>query len=644
MSKYKVEKIKKESTRTVQTRQTPVSAATQALKWWKADSADSRAMACIATAIFIKDGQLARNRQSALFARMYGNQPLWGPFGGQWNRLPGNNPYPTGDRPTFNLIQSCVDTLVSKMAMSKPRPVFLTDAGDYKQRNLAKQLNNFLNGELYQTKAYEVGKLVLRDALVLGTGIIKILEKDDRVAIERVLPVELLVDQQDGMFGSPRTLYQVALVDRDVLKDSFSDKADKVEAAEQAFVGASGAYATSSEKTASDQVLVVEAWHLPSGPEAKDGKHLIACSSGSLFEEEWEKKDFPFVFFRYSPRIVGFFGQGMAEQLLGTQIEINKLLITISRAINLVGVPRVLIENSSKVVKAHINDQIGAILTYSGVKPEFINAMSNHPELYQQLQRLIEYGFQQSGVSMMSASSKKPDGLNSGAALREYDDQQSDRFTTLQQDWDKCFSDLGYQIIERAKEIAKRTGKYQTIYPNKDGTREIDLPKAESLLEDSFVIQCFNTSSLPRDPAGRKAYVTELLQAGMIDVKEARRLLDYTDLQQNEKLENASEERILKILDEIVDEGKYTPPDAFMDPGLALKLSNQYYNLYQPAKLEPERAALLRTFNSQVVALQQASLPPAPPAMPGMAPAAPGGPAQAQPEPLPTSPMLPRTA
>ena len=51
-------------------------------------------------------------------------------------------------------------------------------------------------------------------------------------------------------------------------------------------------------------------------------------------------------------------------------------------------------------------------------------------------------------------------------------------------------------------EIAKEDGHYQTVYPNKDGTKEIDLPAMKSL-KDPFVIQCFTESALPRTPAGR---------------------------------------------------------------------------------------------------------------------------------------------
>ena len=253
-------------------------------------------------------------------------------------------------------------------------------------------------------------------------------------------------------------------------------------------------------------------------------------------------------------------------------------------------------------------------------------------ELYAQLERLIQFGYQASGVSAMQAGAQKPAGLNSGEAQRVYDDISTDRFAALSKRYDNVFIDLAYAMIDKAMDIAKETGKYQTVYPKKDGTKQIDLPDMD-LLQDPFVIQCFNMSSLPRDPAGRMQKITEMVQSGMISIKEGRRLLDYPDLGQIEKLANASEERIFQILDRIVEEGIYTPPDPFLDLQLANDLSVQYYNLYSSAKLEEERAEMLRTFFTQVQTLKQAAMPPMPMGA-GVAP-------QANPEPLGTSPLIP---
>ncbi len=239
----------------------------------------------------------------------------------------------------------------------------------------------------------------------------------------------------------------------------------------------------------------------------------------------------------------------------------------------------------------------------------------------------------------MQASAQKPAGLDSGEAIRSFDDISTDRFASLARRYDNLFIDLAYQIIDLAKDIAEETGEYQTVYPNKNGIKEVELPKA-NLLEDTFVIQCFTQSSLPKDPAGRLQKVTEMVQSGMITLQEGRRLLDYPDLEQVEKLANAAEERILQILDDIVESGKYTPPDAFMDLVLGETLVVQYINLYTQAKLEDSKQDMLRQFFNQIQAIKQAAMPPPNPGMP--APGAPGAPApQANPEPAPTSPLVP---
>lgn len=597
--------------------------------WWRAKSKAELMSAVLDTAAYLKEQQAYRWRQASIHARMYGNLPLSSFAGSNLTKMNQPNAMPV-DRPTMNVVQSCIDTLVSRIGQSKPKPTFLTEAANYKQRSLAKQLNNFIAGEFFQTDTYKVAEDILRDAAVVGTGAIKIVESDDnKIKLERTLVTELLVDPNDAFYGHPRNMYQFKLVDRAVIAEMFPEERSKVQQAEQAYAENNA----ENQKTMSDQIMLVEAWHLPSSKKATDGRHTIACTSGILLDEEYTKNDFPFVFLSYAPRMVGFWAQGLAEQLTGTQIEINKLLVTISKSISLVGVPRVFVEDGSKVVKAHLNNEVGSIITYRGTKPEYTVAPSVHPELYQQLQRLVDYAYQQSGISALAAASAKPAGLNSGEAIRNYDDLQSDRFATLNKRYDDMFVKLAYKMVDLARDIAERDGKYQTVYPNKDGTKQIDLPAAK-LLDDPFVIQCFESSSLPRDPAGRLQKVTEMMQAGIIDMKEGRRLLNYPDIEQSDKLAAAAQERIYKILDEIVDEGKFTPPDPYIDIQAALQSVGQYYNLYLAAGLEEKKAQMLRDWQTQVVMLQTAMQPPMPEPMPVQDP-------MATPEQAPSSSLLP---
>lgn len=598
-------------------------------KWWLAENDRDLCGQLLSTVAFLKESQNFRQRQAAIYARLYGNMSLFSFIGSNMSKLDQQTGLPA-DRPTFNLIQSAVDTLVSRNGQSKPSPVFLTDNSDYKERRLAKQLNSFILGEFYQTKAYEKSAIMLRDALVMGSGVLKVYEtEDNKVGLERKLLTEIFVDPNESIYGDPRSIYEVKLVDREVLMARCPKFADTIELAAQAYPDNS----SDSSKTVSDLVMVVEGYHLRSGKDSKDGLHTIACSAGIIFSEEYTKDKFPYVFLHYSSRLLGFWAQGLAEQLMGTQLEINSLLFTISRAIKLVGVPRVFVEEGSKVMSAAFNNDIGSIVKYRGTKPIYEVAPCVPQEMYAQLDRLIERGYQQCGVSAMQASAQKPAGLNSGEAIRSYDDISTDRGAAFAKQYDNVFIDLAYAITDMAKDIAERDGSYQTIYPNKDGTKQIDLPKM-SLIKDPFVIQCFNMSSLPKDPAGRMQKITEMVQSGMITIKEGRRLLDYPDLGQIEKLANASEERIFQILDKIVENGTYTPPDPFLDLQLANDLTVQYYNLYTASSLEESKAQMLRDFFSQVQTLKQAAMPQQPPEAAQLAP-------NAAPQALPQSPLIP---
>ena len=117
-------------------------------------------------------------------------------------------------------------------------------------------------------------------------------------------------------------MHQEKYVHKDVLKQMFPKFEMEIDRASYVASG-EGSYSTSNIK---DMIKVIESWHLKSGPNAKDGKHTICISDATLFEEEYYKDDFPFVFFRWNVRPVGFFGQGLAEQLSGLQLEINKTL------------------------------------------------------------------------------------------------------------------------------------------------------------------------------------------------------------------------------------------------------------------------------------------------------------------------------
>lgn len=595
-------------------------------KWWNLKKESELITTIFGIVGYLKTNQVWRQHQAALFARLYGNMPLYSWLGVNLNKVNAQYKFPN-DRVTLNVIQSCCDTLKAKIAQSRPRPVFLTSGGDYKKRKLSKELNKFSDGELYRLKANELMQQVCLDSFILGTGVLKVCEKDNKAFLERTLSVEMYVDEIEGIYGNPRQLHQLKLIDRAQLAGMYPDKKKVIEIAQQGNFDQSG----DSERSIADQIMVVESWHLPSSETAKDGRHVISINSGILVDEDYNKKNYPFIFLHYAPRTLGFWAQGLAEQLMGIQNEINKLCWVIQQSINLVGVPRVFVEDGSKVVSAHINNQIGAIVKYQGTKPIYEVAPCVPAEIYQERDRLFQFAYKQSGISEMQASSQKPAGLDSGEAIKAYDNISSDRFAITAQNYEKAFLELSQQIIDKAQEIKKREGKYDTVAPGKNSVEEVSFPEFDAS-KDAFIIQCFPESSLPKDPAGRLDEVQKLAQAGVISPKVMNQLLHFPDLDFIEDVSNAPLDFIEESLDKIIEEGIYTQPEPYDDLSQAMQFAMWYYARAKRDETSEERLALLRQYIDDVSALQTAAQPPAP--------IQPGQPT-AQPETSPTSQLLP---
>lgn len=587
----------------------------QSFKWWLAQTDDELVTQVLSTTNYLKKIHAVRIKQASIFTRLFSGKPLYNYLANVGN-LDNSQQLPIG-RPTANVVYSCTDTFVSRITQARPKPTFLTDDGHYRERLMSEQLNNFLMGEFYRCKTYEKGAFASRDSCIIGDGLIKVFAKEDKVAHERTLSTELLTDYNDAYYGTPRSLLQTKLVDRGAMLAMV--KGHKEEKAVLDAQGGTVDNSPLSTDTISDQFIVAEGWHLPSGDGAPDGRHCLVSSAGILLDERFTKQTFPFAKIGYNPDIIGFFSQSLAEILMPTQMEIYKMLIVASQAIELMGVPRILIDEFSQILETAFNNNIGTIIKYSKTPPIFANPTSNPPEIYEWIKWLIQNAYQMSGISGMSASSQKPAGLNSGAAMRMYDDLQTDRFAAYSKRYETFYTDIAYLTIDCARDIAKETGSYTTVYPNKDGTREVDLPKA-AILRDTYVIQCFEESSLVKDPAGRQAQLSEMLAAGEITQQEFRRLSSFPDLKQSDTLANALEERILKSLDDIVEKGKsgYSRPDVFMlDPSdLATKITVQYINKYAVTDLEEEKMQLLRDFFTQIQVLKMKAPPPPPPQAP----------------------------
>lgn len=577
----------------------------------------------------LQKAQTARIRQMSISMRLYGNFSVFGNQSAAYARALMSSAA-VKDRITYNAIQSIVDTVQSKIGEDKPRPYFLTSGGDYRQQRKAKKLNQWVEGTFYEQKTYEKGNDASRDAEISGDGIVFVYPQNGKVCHERVSAAEIWVDEEEAQYGSPRNLHRVKVVDRDVVAATWPEHAEKIWKAPKA-------KAPGGNESASDMVTICESWHLPVMDDKGDlvgGVRAVTLPAERvvLEQDEWRLPFFPFARISWCPRPLGYWSQGLAEQLQGEQLELNKELWLIQRSMQLAGTIKVLLPTGSKVAKEAISNEIGAIINYAGnQKPEFFCPEPIAPVYFENVNRIIERMYQKAGVSELSASGKKPAGLNSGAAQREFEDIQSDRFRT----WQRRNQNFYVEIALISVAVASEMKKVKPVrVPSRAAFSTIDWKKDIGRVStDEFVLQAFPVSKLPRDPAGRLAMIQELVQAGMISPRRGRKLLDYPDVDAENSLAFAQQEIIEKVLDAIVEDGDYSPPEPTDDLREAKEMCIEYIQRYRLLGLEDDRLDMLRNWNVQVDELLARTLAP-PTAAPPMQGAAQAPPVPPQPSDL----------
>ena len=564
-------------------------------RWWTANKNDLY-QELFAFVSALQSRQAYRTADNLKYARLYGNYDLSGLDLVNYSRV--ETSYNTINRVTLNIVQSMIDTVVSKITKNKPKATFLTSGGDFSLQSKAQKLTKFVEGIFSYSQFYEKAALAFTDACIFGTGCLKVYVERGQIKVEKVFIEEIKVDDIECYYSKPRQMHQEKYIHKDVLKQMFPAKAKEIEIASSIDTTGQESYMGDLK----EMVKVVESWHLSSGPKAKDGKHTICVSNATLFEEEYHKEYFPFVFFRWNVRPVGFFGQGLAEQLQGLQLEINKTLRTIQVSMHLVSVPKLLVEASSKVVSSHLNNRIGGVIKYAGTPPTYAPLGGIPPELFSHVDRLYGRAFEIAGVSQLSAQSIKPAGLDSGKALRTFNDLETERFMSVGKRYEQAFLDAAEIMIDLGKDIYEKNQEYSV--KSSDGKfvetikwKDVDMDA------DKYMMQIFPTSALSTTPAARLADVQDMLSAGFINKEQAISLLDFPDLESTMDLLTSDNKNLEKVIETMIHEGKYFPPEPYQNLENALRKVQQAYLMYRLRNAPEDRLELLRQYMEDCQAL-----------------------------------------
>lgn len=574
--------------------------------WWLETNSDDRANRICTAAELLTQNAEDRQQANLRHARLYGNFDSVGLGIRNYTQsasIPQN-------KISLNVVAACVDTLQAKIAKNKPRPSFLTDGGAFKEQTQAKALDKFTRGWFYESKIYLEGAKVFRDGCIFDVGALHIYRDFDsgRVCVERVLPDELFVDDAEAVYGKPRQMFRRKFVSRDQVEAFAYGKDGKCDKEMLERIREAKPPQDAEQRGFGDVLEVWEAWHVPSKKGAGDGIHVIAIKGCELYSEEWTKEYFPFAFFKFSERTMGFWGQGLAERLSGIQLEINRLLRSVSEQLRRKGRGRIFAKIGSKVNPAHITNGIADLVFYTGDTPPVVdNANAVAAEEFMQLDRLYQRAFQEAGISELSAGAKKPSGLDAAVALREFNDIESERFIMVGKAYEQFYMDAAQIALDM---IADSPGDYKVKLIGKHRTETLNW-KDVDLDRDRYVMQMFPVSSLPQTPAYRYQRVKEMMADGFIDKATADRLLDLPDIEHENNLRTASLDDVDATIADILErpEPRLRPAEELQNLGLLLERATAAYLRVRHTDIEPERINLLITLIDQAKDL---SLPPEP--------------------------------
>lgn len=612
--------------------------------WWhddvlKGGNSDQRANAVAADVQKIKNNQEYRESTQMLFAAIYGNAGLLAGFGP--NSYAKQSAEGT-QRLALNVVQNNCNAAKSRITKTFPKSTFLSTAGDYLLRRKAESLDTYCEGVMYGAKAYDKAILAFLHCTIFGTGLVKGYLENGQIRFRVPFPWEIVIDDAEAQHPDElKTMFERRHIDRwtlakwaEALEEEGKtpeDTRDEGPIFERVMTCApgSGEGRDVDIKAIADNVIVYEAWHLPSSPGAKDGRHVVCTHGICILDEPYKRSRFPFSKVDWQNAPMGWWGTGLAEILCGIQVEINTLVAEIQEGHHLIK-GHYLVHTSAEVIANHINNDLAAIVEWSGSeRPEYQTPVIIAGEVYEHLKWLYQLSSELCGMSAMFATSQKAPGVTAAKALETLDDNESERFADQVRNYENLVLDMTEQILDLSEELAEDNPSFGVTAEDEMQLRYIKWSEV-NMQKDQYRLKVYPTNLFSTKPAARLQQIQDATNAGWLPQDQALDLLDYPDIQQFTRRMNGWRLCVENDLARIADEGEYSGPEPTYNLDGAITIVRDALNDYKSRGLEkshPERMEMMRQYLQAVLGLKnQASPAPANTGAPG-APPPPGAPA-----------------
>lgn len=546
------------------------------LGWWDPDVGDvekdeadrARANSLINTARSLENAQREVHEQNLWSAQLYSNRELaafdWG------NSVLHRASLSPVARAGENLVLMVVDTLVAQVGKNKPKARPQTRGASWRLRKQARRLDKFLYGEFIRNRVYEEGKRVFRDACVFGFGALYVGVESGRLCVERVFPDELLIDQMEVVAaGKARHYYRRRVLPAEVVVATYFPH--KTGAAREEFIDHLKVISRSTDyleyrSVGDGYVVVVEGWQLAIGD--KPGRHVVAVQDALVIDDPYELEVAPFAIYHWQAPLSGFYSPSAVEQCLPYQIRLNEINDVIRDAQDLMGRPRILVAEGSKVNPYEVDNAVARFIKYTGIKPEAVTWPAIAPEIYNERDRQVRICLEQFGLSNLASKTEVPASarFDSSAAFREFNAIQDDRLADPAQRFERFYLDIAELMIR----VLRASGaKPTTVWSTGGGKGRAGMMEVINwadidLDEDAYVLQLEATSVFDSTPSAIRDELEKQLGMGLITPEQYRLELSAPDDQAELSLQAAAAADIRRVI-ELLEEGKYESPTPIQD-------------------------------------------------------------------------------
>lgn len=477
----------------------------------------------------------------------------------------------------INVIKSIIDTASSKIATQKVRPYFTPVNGLYKTRQTVRAIQEYFDNIYEQCNIHAIMSEAFRDGCINGKGYVWINPITYEISVLKPHTVAFL--ESEVKYGAPKRML-VKYIDFPTYK--LSD------------------YGVEKPRIKSTQCTL---WHYI---DAVDHVQEIFVDGKSVKSTSYKPDILPVIELFYTKPVFGTHTTSLVQELDGIQTQIDIISAKISAATQLNACNTTYVMEGSNLAAKDIDNRVGKV--FSVKMPPGINTppvVNVPPPLFDSqwftlLEMYIQKAYDVTGISQLSAQSKKPAGADSGVALQTLEDVEGDRLEIAMNNYIQSYTDLAKVIIEVLPEN-------KSVLPeslNNSSLKWKDVKEQSNL----FKIQYSTATAFSKNPAEKVKQIMGMYQAGLISQAQIAEYMDMPDLRTVYDKASASQDGVEQCIQRAIEYEDYDIPDFVNYQQLAQEIALEENRLYAEMTDDKENNEIVEDSIIRLMKLEEALL------------------------------------